>query len=61
MASTTRIPKAEITGLFGYVVKRFSRKLLGDVPEPAAVRLLGALAIAHRYRTLTYLRGIQFR
>jgi AhpD family alkylhydroperoxidase len=37
MSSTTRIPKAEITGLYGYMVKRFSRKLLGDVPEPAEV------------------------
>jgi hypothetical protein len=37
MPSTPRIPKAEITGWYGYLVKRFSRKLLGDVPEPAAV------------------------
>ena len=37
MSSTPRIPKAEITGLYGYVLKRFSRKLLGDVPEPAEV------------------------
>jgi AhpD family alkylhydroperoxidase len=37
MARTPRIPKAEITGLSGYLVKRFSRKLLGDVPEPAEV------------------------
>jgi len=37
MSNTPRIPKAEITGLYGYVVKRFSRKLLGDVPEPAEV------------------------
>ena len=37
MAGTTRIPKAKITGLYGYVVKRFSRTLLGDVPEPAEV------------------------
>jgi AhpD family alkylhydroperoxidase len=37
MASTTRIPKVEITGLSGYALKRFSRKLLGDVPEPAEV------------------------
>ena len=37
MPSTTRIPKAEITGLDGYVMKRFTRKLLGDVPEPAEV------------------------
>ena len=37
MSSTTRIPKAQLTGLYGYLVKRFSRKLLGDVPEPAEV------------------------
>ena len=37
MSSTTRIPKAEITGIYGYLVKRFTRKLLGDVPEPAEV------------------------
>ena len=37
MSSTPRIPKAEITGLYGYLLKRFSRKLLGDVPEPAEV------------------------
>jgi AhpD family alkylhydroperoxidase len=37
MSSTTRIPKAEITGLSGYLMKRFTRKLLGDVPEPAEV------------------------
>jgi alkylhydroperoxidase family enzyme len=37
MSSTPRIPKAPITGPFGYAVKRFSRKLLGEVPEPAEV------------------------
>lgn len=37
MSSTTRIPKTEITGLYGYALKRFTRKLLGDVPEPAEV------------------------
>ena len=37
MSSTTRIPKAEITGLYGYLLKRFSRKMLGEVPEPAEV------------------------
>jgi alkylhydroperoxidase family enzyme len=37
MSSTTRIPKAQITGLFGYMLKRFSRKLIGDLPEPAEV------------------------
>ena len=37
MSSTTRIPKAEITGFYGYLMKRFSRRMLGDVPEPAEV------------------------
>ena len=37
MSSTPRIPKAEITGLYGYLVKRFSRKMLGEVPDGAAV------------------------
>ena len=37
MSSTPRIPKAEVTGLYGYVLKRFSRKLLGDVPESVEV------------------------
>jgi len=37
MAGTTRIPKAEIKGLYGYLMKRFSRKMFGDVPEPAEV------------------------
>ena len=35
--SATRIPPAEITGLYGAVVKRFSKKLLGRVPEPLGV------------------------
>jgi AhpD family alkylhydroperoxidase len=35
--STTRVPKAEITGLYGYALKRFSRKMVGEVPEPAEV------------------------
>ncbi len=37
MSRTTRIPKAQITGVYGWMLKRFSRKLLGDVPEPAEV------------------------
>jgi alkylhydroperoxidase family enzyme len=37
MTATTRIPEAEITGLYGAMVKRFSRKMLGDVPEPVGV------------------------
>lgn len=35
--STTRIPKAEITGPYGALVKRFSKRLLGRVPEPLGV------------------------
>jgi len=37
MASRTRIPKAELTGVYGAIVKRISRKMLGDVPEPVSV------------------------
>ena len=37
MAIDTRIPKAEITGIYGAMVKRFSKKMLGDVPEPLGV------------------------
>jgi alkylhydroperoxidase family enzyme len=33
----TRVPQAEITGVYGAVVKRFSRRLLGRVPEPLGV------------------------
>jgi alkylhydroperoxidase family enzyme len=37
MASQTRIPKAELTGVYGAMVKRMSRKMLGDVAEPVEV------------------------
>jgi AhpD family alkylhydroperoxidase len=37
MSSTLRIPKAEITGPLGYLLKRMSRKMLGEVPEGAEV------------------------
>lgn len=33
----TRIPNTEVTGLYGAIVKRFSKKLLGDVPEPVGI------------------------
>jgi len=33
----TRIPTTEITGVHGAMVKRFSRKMLGQVPEPLGV------------------------
>lgn len=37
MSSDTRVPKTELTGLYGYLMKRFSRKMFGEVPEPAEV------------------------
>ena len=37
MTSTARIQPAPITGVFGAIVKRFSIKLLGEVPEPIGV------------------------
>src|SRR3954471_19989651 len=50
MPSNTRIPKAELTGIYGAIVKRMSRRMLGDIAAsvdktPAAVR-----QIAHRAR-----------
>jgi alkylhydroperoxidase family enzyme len=35
--TNTRIPKAELTGIYGAIVKRMSRKMLGDVAEPVEV------------------------
>lgn len=37
MTSRTRIPRAELTGIYGAVVKRMSRRMLGDVAEPVEV------------------------
>jgi alkylhydroperoxidase family enzyme len=37
MAGTTRIPKADLTGVKGALVKRMSRRMLGDVPEPVGI------------------------
>jgi alkylhydroperoxidase family enzyme len=37
MAGTTRIPKTEITGVYGALVKRFSKKTFGEVPESLEV------------------------
>jgi alkylhydroperoxidase family enzyme len=37
MAGTARIPDAEITGVQGYLAKRFSKKKLGEVPESLGV------------------------
>jgi len=37
MTSTARVPAAEITGLMGVMVKRLSKKKLGQVPESLGV------------------------
>ena len=37
MTSNTRVPKAEITGLYGAVAKRISKKMFGETPEPLQV------------------------
>ncbi|BCN52382.1 sigma factor-like helix-turn-helix DNA-binding protein [Prescottella equi] len=37
MTSRTRIPRAELPGIYGAVVKRMSRRMLGDVAEPVEV------------------------
>ena len=37
MACDTRIPKAELTGPYGALVKRMSRKMFGEVPDPVGV------------------------
>jgi alkylhydroperoxidase family enzyme len=37
MTGTTRVPSAEITGIFGAMAKRYSKKKLGQVPEPLGV------------------------
>ncbi|MGX5654809.1 carboxymuconolactone decarboxylase family protein [Geodermatophilus nigrescens] len=37
MASSTRVPATRITGLYGALLKAVSRRMLGQVPEGAAV------------------------
>jgi alkylhydroperoxidase family enzyme len=37
MTGRTRIPQAEITGPYGWIVKRMSKKMLGEVPEALGV------------------------
>ncbi|HEY1621515.1 MAG TPA: carboxymuconolactone decarboxylase family protein [Streptosporangiaceae bacterium] len=37
MTGTTRIPQAELTGVYGATVRRMSRKMFGQVPEPIGV------------------------
>jgi alkylhydroperoxidase family enzyme len=37
MTSDTRVPKAEISGLYGTLLKRMSKKMVGEVPEALGV------------------------
>lgn len=37
MANNTRVPMAEITGIYGAITKRISKKMLGQVPSPLGV------------------------
>jgi alkylhydroperoxidase family enzyme len=37
MTSSTRVPKAELSGLYGSLIKRMSTKMFGTVLEPAEV------------------------
>jgi alkylhydroperoxidase family enzyme len=37
MSGSTRIPKAEPTGLYGAIIKRMSRRMFGEVLDPVAV------------------------
>ena len=36
-SSSPRIPKAELTGLYGAMVTRMSRKMFGEVPDPVGL------------------------
>lgn len=37
MTSNTRVPKAEITGIYGAIMKKMSKKMLGEVPDALGV------------------------
>jgi AhpD family alkylhydroperoxidase len=37
MTSNTRVPKAEITGVYGAVLKKMSKKMVGEVPDALGV------------------------
>src|SRR3954451_8790108 len=37
MASSTRVPATEITGIYGTLLQKMSRKIVGQVPEGAGV------------------------
>jgi alkylhydroperoxidase family enzyme len=54
MASDTRIPKTELTGIFAAMLKRMARKRFGDVPDALEVMwhnrkvLTSSFSLAHK-------------
>ncbi len=51
MTSNTRVPKAEIKGVYGAVMKRVGKRMLGQVPEPLEV-------MWHNRPVLTFYLGL---
>jgi alkylhydroperoxidase family enzyme len=51
MTSSTRVPKAQITGVHGALLTRIGRRMFGDVPEPLEV-------MWHNRRVLTTSLGL---
>jgi AhpD family alkylhydroperoxidase len=51
MTSNTRIPPAELTGIYGAMVRRMSRKMFGKVPEPIGV-------VWHNRKVLNFSFGV---
>lgn len=51
MTSNPRVPKAEITGVYGAVLKKVSRKMFGEVAEPLEV-------MWHNRRVLRFSLGV---
>ena len=52
MTSRTRIPKAELTGIYGGMIKWISRRMVGDVPEPV-------LVVWHNRKVLNFSLGLR--
>ena len=51
MAGTTRIPKAQLTGVYGAMIKRMTTRMLGGVPEPVEV-------VWHNRKVLRFSMGL---
>jgi len=51
MSRSPRIPKAQLTGLYGAMVRRMSRKMFGEVPDPVGV-------VWHNRKVLNFTFGV---